>query len=69
MQAEQRYQAINQALATGSLQIYTHVLEFNGQPRYEENRIVPLNGSEVLVIVRDVTERFESEKQLQQAKQ
>jgi signal transduction histidine kinase/CheY-like chemotaxis protein len=69
LQAEQRYQAINQALATGSLQVYTHKIEVNGQPRYEENRIVPLTSSEVLVIVRDVTERFESEKQLQQAKQ
>lgn len=69
--AQQRIQAIQQALSTGSIQIYEHALQVNQQSRWQEVRVVPFAADEVIVVVRDITTRRlaedalrESEKQL-----
>lgn len=64
--ADQRMQAIRQALATQTLQTYEQQL--GSDPVYwEEVRIVPVNDEEVLVIVRDVTARVQAEAALRQS--
>ncbi|MEO1400785.1 MAG: PAS domain S-box protein [Cyanobacteria bacterium J06635_1] len=63
--AKQRLYYANQALETGSLQHYEQVFNFEGDQRYEEVRIAPLNAQEVLVIVRDITDRRQAEIALQ----
>ncbi|HEY9761487.1 MAG TPA: PAS domain S-box protein [Trichocoleus sp.] len=59
--AEQRLYHANQAIESGTLQIYEQVFNFEGEQRYEEVRIAPLNDQEVLVIIRDITERKHAE--------
>ncbi len=63
--AEQKLQAIHQALATQSLQVYEQELEIEGVRQSEEVRIVPAGNNEVLVIVRDITERKRSDAERQ----
>ncbi|MEM9162522.1 MAG: PAS domain S-box protein, partial [Cyanobacteria bacterium P01_F01_bin.4] len=63
--AKQRFYYANQALETGNLQHYEQVFNFAGDQRYEEVRIAPLNAQEVLVIVRDITDRRQAEIALQ----
>ncbi|UZQ56061.1 PAS domain-containing protein [Trichothermofontia sichuanensis B231] len=59
-------QMIEQALATGELQIHEHQLLKRGELRYEEVRIAAINAEEVLVIMRDITARKQAERALQQ---
>lgn len=59
--ADQRFYYIQQALQTGQRQRYDHVLEIDRELRHEESRIVPINDHEVLIIVRDITERKRAE--------
>ncbi len=63
--AQQRLRHANQALDSGCLQVYEQSFDRDGDLRYEEVRIAPLNGQEVLIIIRDITERKRSEAQLQ----
>ncbi|MBE7384539.1 MAG: PAS domain S-box protein [Leptolyngbya sp. SIO1E4] len=63
--AEQRLYYTNQALESGRLQIYEQNFDVDGEQRCEEVRIAPLNEQEVLVIIRDITERKKAERQLQ----
>ncbi|HEY9647598.1 MAG TPA: PAS domain S-box protein, partial [Chroococcidiopsis sp.] len=65
--ADQRLHYANQAIETKRLQVYEQVLEVEGEQRFEEVRIAPLNDNEVLVIVRDMTERKRSEAERLQA--
>lgn len=65
--AEKRMQYVELALQTGDLQIYEQELEFDGQLHYEESRLIPLTADEVLVIVRDVTQRKKAEQALRQS--
>ncbi len=60
---------IDQALRTGELQVWEHQLTKNGQPCWEEVRLVPCGADECLVIVRDITERvrLETEHQVVEA--
>lgn len=67
--AEQRLDYIRRALETGVLQMYEQTLEIDGQPHYEEIRIVPLFEQEVLTIVRDVTDRKQAEIALREKQQ
>lgn len=67
--ADQRLHFIQQALATGERQIYEYTITVEGQPYYEEARIVPLEGDEVLVMVRDVSGRVTAEKALRESQQ
>ncbi len=66
---EQGIHYIQQALATGKLQIYEHQIILNGQPRYEEVRIMVLGEDEVLIMVRDISARKQAEQALEQANQ
>lgn len=59
--AEQRLQAIEQAIATQTLQIREYTFIHQGRVRHEESRIVPSAADEVLVIVRDITERRQAD--------
>ena len=59
--ADQRMHYVRLALDTSSQQRYEHTLEIDGQLCYEESRVVPINDTEVLVIVRDITERKQAE--------
>jgi diguanylate cyclase (GGDEF)-like protein/PAS domain S-box-containing protein len=59
--ADQRLHYVRLALDTGIRQHYEHALELNGKLHYEESRVVPLTDTEVLVIVRDITERKQAE--------
>lgn len=63
--AETRITLAQRAVETQTIQ--AHEYQFRGddhQLRYEEARIVPLNGDEVLVVVRDITQRVETEQAL-----
>ncbi|MBW4483233.1 MAG: PAS domain S-box protein [Tildeniella torsiva UHER 1998/13D] len=67
--ADQRLHFIRQALDTGERQIYEYTITVDGKPYYEEARIVPLEGDEALVMVRDVTGRVMAEKALRESQQ
>ena len=59
--ADLRMHYVRLALDTGTPQRYEHALELNNELRYEESRVVPINEAEVLVIVRDITDRKQAE--------
>ncbi|NJO20361.1 MAG: PAS domain-containing protein [Spirulinaceae cyanobacterium RM2_2_10] len=67
--AQRRLQAIHAALTTGELQTDEYEIEIGGEPHYEEARIAPVNTDEVLVMVRDITERHRQAAELQAAKE
>jgi len=62
--AEERLQYARQALATRTLQVYEQTMKIAGETCYEEVRIVPCGDQEVLVIIRDITERKQAEQAL-----
>lgn len=62
--AEQRLHYAQLALATGCLQTYEYQLDVDGDRRSEEARLVSCGEDEVLVIVRDVTQRRRAEEAL-----
>ncbi|MFN8453495.1 MAG: GAF domain-containing protein [Anaerolineae bacterium] len=64
--AERRMRNIEQVLQTGQPQIFEQQLFRNNQLHDEELRIVPSGEDEVLIIVRDITERKQAERQLRQ---
>lgn len=66
--AKLRLHYSQQALQSGTPQIYEQEIWVDGKIRHEEVRIVPLFQDEVLVMVRDITERKQAEVELQQAK-
>jgi PAS domain S-box-containing protein len=67
--AEQRLAYIRQALATQTLQRYEQSLEIDGKVRHKEVRIAPLNEQEVVLIIRDITERVQAQQALQESEQ
>jgi PAS domain S-box-containing protein len=62
--AEQRMVYIQQALHTGELQIYEYEIWIEGELHHEEARIMAIQDDEVLVIVRDITNRKRAEASL-----
>ena len=62
--AQQQMYFANLALETGKLQIFEQIVDFPDEQRFEEVRIAPLNAQEVLVIIRDITDRKLAEKAL-----
>ena len=62
--AEQQLCYVHQALESGLLQVYEHVLDYEDEPRNEEVRVAPLNDQEVLIIIRDITEHKQTEHRL-----
>jgi PAS domain S-box-containing protein len=61
--AHERLRCAEQALQTGEVQQHEYQLAVDGQHCFEEARVVPLQGDEVLMMVRDITDR----KQMEQA--
>lgn len=58
-----------QALAFGITQIYEQEIVIEGKQRYEEVRIVALLENEVLIMVRDITDRKQAEEELRHQKE
>ncbi|NJK61291.1 MAG: response regulator [Synechococcaceae cyanobacterium SM2_3_1] len=67
--AQQRMAAIKQALDTCQIKVYEQVLSFQDRHQFEEVRVIPYNPDEVLIIVRDITERKLVEAQMEAARQ
>lgn len=65
--AEERLYYANRAIETGCLQVYEQIFNMDGENSYEEVRVAPLNDREVLVIIRDVTDRKRAEAERLQA--
>lgn len=59
--AQQQLQKIEQAIATGKMQVFEQQLTIDGRRQYEEVRIVPQTQTEVLFIVRDISDRKTAE--------
>lgn len=57
---------IEQALKTGTVQIFEYPFWMNGEPREYEARIVVSGRDEVLALIRDITKRKRAERELQQ---
>ncbi|GIK42791.1 MAG: hypothetical protein BroJett011_66240 [Chloroflexota bacterium] len=55
--AQQMSQHIERALQSGEMQLYEYQLPINGKLRQREARIIASGQNEVLVIVRDITDR------------
>lgn len=67
--AQKRSNHIEKALATQSVQVYEQTLEIEGGKQFEEVRIVPYSDDEVLLLVRDITNRKRAEQQLRELNQ
>lgn len=65
--ARLRMHYIQQALATGEMQLYEYQLDIDGELHDEECRIVRLADDEVLVIVRNISDRKRAEAALKQS--
>jgi PAS domain S-box-containing protein len=67
--AELRRQAVNQALATGDVQVYEQRIMLHGGFYYEEVRVVGVGDDRVLVIIRNITSRKQAEIALQESEE
>ncbi len=67
--AEQRMNYIQTALKTGKMQVYEQRLRAKGQLHEEEVRIIVCGDNEVLVMVRDITDRKQAEEALRIAEE
>jgi PAS domain S-box-containing protein len=65
--AQPRLAAIDQALETRTMQVYEQDLSIEGTIQIEEVRVVPYGEDEVLVLVRDVSDRKRAERALAQS--
>jgi PAS domain S-box-containing protein len=59
--AAQSMQAIGKSFSTGEVEHYEYSLSVKDRDRYFENRIIAISDNEVLSIIRDITERKDSE--------
>ncbi|ASC70885.1 GGDEF domain-containing protein [Halomicronema hongdechloris C2206] len=62
--AERQMHYLQQALATGEIQVYEQTLVVDDHPRHEEVRVVKSDEDEVLLMVRDISDRKASERAL-----
>jgi PAS domain S-box-containing protein len=62
--AQQRLAAATAALQTGEIQVYEFPLSVQGQHLWQEARVMPLDTDEVLVVIRDLTQRHQMEADL-----
>lgn len=67
--AQQRLHYVEQALQTGEPQAYEYQLFWDGILTYEEARIVVCQENEVLVIVRDISDRKRAEEALRKSEE
>jgi PAS domain S-box-containing protein len=67
--AEERMRYVTEALRTGKTQVYEFAIAWEGLLSYEEARIAVSTEDEVLVIIRDITDRKKAEEELKQAKE
>ncbi len=58
---------LHSVLTTNQIGLYEQEIEKDGQVRYEEVRCVPMPGSRVLILIRDITERKQTELALQES--
>ncbi|MBD2092581.1 response regulator [Microcoleus sp. FACHB-1515] len=65
--AQQLLAAIQAAIELHETQVYEHTLLVNEQVHWREVRVVPLTEDEALVVIRDITDRKQAEKALQQS--
>jgi PAS domain S-box-containing protein len=65
--AQRRLEAAAIALKTGEVQVYEFSLWVQGQFLWQEVRVIPLNLDEVLVLLRDLTQRRRMEEALRQS--
>jgi PAS domain S-box-containing protein len=59
--------AIKQAIATNQIQSFEQHWDINGQIQYEEVQIVKVNDQEVLTIIRNISDRKQSEEALRES--
>ena len=62
---ERQQRAIEDAIATQTLQVYDYAIETEAHTRYEEARIVPMTGDQVLIMLRDITPQKQAELELE----
>jgi PAS domain S-box-containing protein len=67
--AQERVDLAQRALATHTIQTQEYQFELNGITFYEEARIAPLGSDEVLIVVRDITERYRAEQALRDSEE
>ncbi|NJL49847.1 MAG: PAS domain S-box protein, partial [Leptolyngbyaceae cyanobacterium SM2_5_2] len=68
-EANQYFAAMEQALATGTVQTYEQQLTFGDRIQYEEVRLAPLQDGQVVSLVRDISDRKQAELALQASQQ
>ena len=54
---EPMLERVREALAAGTMQMFEYSLDFSGQARHFEGRVLPINRESVLLLARDITER------------
>jgi PAS domain S-box-containing protein len=67
--SEAKYNALQQALTTQTLQTYEQQVWIDGELRYEEVRVAPCNNDEVVFLIRDISDRKLVEKALLESQQ
>ena len=67
--AQRHLQNMAQVIATRCTQVYEQQPEINGQIQYEEVRVVAIDQTEALFIIRDIGDRKRAEAALQQSNQ
>jgi PAS domain S-box-containing protein len=65
--SQQRMKSVQQVIQTGSIQVYEQKLEIDGITQIEEVRIVPYSETEVLGLVRNISDRKQAELALAQS--
>jgi PAS domain S-box-containing protein len=66
---EQKYQALQTALVSQTVQCYEQQIWLNGQLRHEEVRVAPCGNDEVVFFIRDISDRKQAEAELQTTNQ
>ncbi|MEM9503869.1 MAG: PAS domain S-box protein, partial [Cyanobacteria bacterium P01_E01_bin.43] len=67
--SQRRLQAAQTAIDTQSVQVYEQTLVNEGQLQIEEVRVVPYTDDEVVLIIRDITQRHQAEMALRELEQ
>ncbi|MEM6435232.1 MAG: PAS domain S-box protein, partial [Cyanobacteria bacterium P01_D01_bin.115] len=67
--SQRRLQAAQTAIDTQSVQVYEQTLVNEGQLQIEEVRVVPYTDDEVVLIIRDITQRHQTEMALRELEQ